>query len=255
MLFDDGLFIGIDIAGGARRISYAALDRELRPAALGQGNMQEALAFIGGQNEAVIAINGPAGPNQGLLEMEEVLAELPAAPKGKWRDSRLAEYLLFLRKLPVQPTPGEETKCKGWMRDGFKLRKRLRELGFVDYPSEDAKKQVLEAWPQIAFAVWLERLPLASKEIMGRLQRQLALYDLGLEISDPMSFFEEVTRYRILQGSLPERNLYKFGELNALALAYTARAAVRDGGKVQLVGDKSEGQIVIPAAELRSGYK
>jgi hypothetical protein len=64
-----------------------------------------------------------------------------------------------------------------------------------------------------------------------------------------------VTRYRILQGNLPERDLYEFGELNALALAYTACAAVRDGRKVQLVGDEGEGQIVVPAAELKSSYK
>ncbi len=250
MLFSRSLFIGVDPTGGPRAIAYAALDEGLHPIALGQGNVEEALAFLGGQQEAVLALNGPPRPNRGLHQGAN-----HSLPSSAWEDARLAEVELARRGLPIYRTPGDERSAKAWMRAAFHLHKRLAQLGYRSLPAEDGKLWVLEAVAEACYSLWLERLPFPARTLEGRLQRQLALYDLELDIPDPMSFFfEEITRHRILKGELPLDGLYSAGELSALALAYTAWLAAQRPEEISWVGDKEEGQIVLPAKELKEKY-
>ncbi len=41
-------------------------------------------------------------------------------------------------------------------------------------------------------------------------------------IKDPMEFFEEITRHRLLKGVLPEEFIYSAEELDAMVAAFTA---------------------------------
>ncbi len=63
-----------------------------------------------------------------------------------------------------------------------------------------------------------------------------------------------MTRQRVLQGSLPNDHLYSQGELDALVAAYTAWQAANHPKEVTLVGDPSEGVVVLPVAELKRKY-
>ena len=87
---------------------------------------------------------------------------------------------------------------------------------------------------------------MAADSLEGRIQRQLSLYALGMDIPDPMNFFEEITRYRLLKGILVEEGLYASAELNAIAAAYVAWAVIQRPGEVAFVGDEGEGQVVVP---------
>ena len=69
-----------------------------------------------------------------------------------------------------------------------------------------------------------------------------------------MRVFEEITRYRLLQGILPLDNLYSAGELDALVAAFTAWVAATSPEGVTVLGAPEEGQIVLPSAELQSRY-
>ena len=91
-------------------------------------------------------------------------------------------------------------------------------------------------------------LPKYSLE--GRLQRQIALYDLGLHLSDGMQFFEEITRHRLLLGQLPNDVPYEADELDALALAYTAYLSTARPDSVELLGDADEGQVSVPKPKM-----
>ena len=255
MLFNRSIYIGIDPTAGPKAIAYAALDEDLRPMALGQGNLAEVLAFIGGQQEALVGVHAPARLNQGLMADEERRAGFSPPPTpGRWEDLRLAEYELIRRGLEIYQTPGKEKPVKGWMRTGFTLHKRLNELGYKAYPDEKSKRLVAEVSPEVCYRMWLERKPFPKRSLEGRLQRQLALYDLELDIPDPMRFFEEVTRHRILQGELPDEAIYTSGELQGLAIAYTAWKAANRPDEVSLLGDAAEGRILIPAARLQEKY-
>jgi predicted RNase H-like nuclease len=100
----------------------------------------------------------------------------------------------------------------------------------------------------------LERIPLPKRSLEGRLQRQLALHSRTMAVPDPMRIFEEITRFRLMQGILPLEKLHTYHELEALVAAYTAWAAAKKPDEVTLLGDTEEGQIVLPAAALKLKY-
>lgn len=247
MLFAKTTFIGIDPTAGERPFSYAALDHSLAMLALGEGGLDEVLAFAAGQQEAYVAVCAPRQPNTGVLQREEVRQALSPPPRpGRWSDFRLAEYLLRQRKLNSPKTPAVEETCPRWMKMGFALFRRLESFGYQTYPAEQANRQVMEVYPHACYAALAGVLPLSKHSLEGRLQRQLLLFDREIGVSDPMIFFEEITRHRLRRGILPLGKLHTPGELDALVAAYTAWLAATSPNQVDLLGDPGEGQIAIP---------
>ena len=253
MLFTRSIYIGVDPSAGARAISYAALDYDLRLVALGHGDLDEVLAFVGVQTIAFVAVNAPQRPNEGLLVELAEQEQLTSKPT-RWKDYRLAEYELWRRNIPTYKTPSRSSACKKWMQRGFSLYQRLQTVGYQIYPETESEKQLMESPTTACFSVWLERSPLPKNGLEGRLQRQLKLYDLGLNIPDPMRIFEEITRHRLLQGNFPADVLYSSGEFEAMAAAYTAWLAGNHPEGVTMLGDVNEGHIVVPVAELKQRY-
>jgi len=251
MFFSEYTFMGIDPTAGQRPFPYVALDGDLSLLAIGEGPMEEVLAFAAGQRQALVAICSPHRPNQGLLAREEVRAALSPAPRpGRWMDFRLAEYELYQQAVYIPQTRRREEECPGWMRMGFALYRRLEKLGYRPYPSDQAECQFIEVYPHAAFAGLLGVLPFPKESLEGRLQRQLVLYDRKLKIGDPMRIFEEISRYRLLKGILPTEDLFSAGELDAMVAAYTAWLVAHHPEQTSQVGDPEEGQIVLPVPEL-----
>jgi hypothetical protein len=255
MLFTHVTYIGIDPSAGQRPITYAALDGELKLLALGAGSLEEVSAFTAGQDRAFVAVCAPRRPNQGLLARLDVRANLspPPAP-GKWTNFRVCEYLIRKHNLHIPRTPGEKEKPPNWMLTGFQLFKRLDGLGYQAYPSEAAGRQSLEVYPHASFTAMLGLIPFSKLTLEGRLQRQLALHEADLRVPDPMRFFEEITRYRLLKGILPLEDLYTTPVLDALVAAYTAWLAANRPGETSRIGDPLEGEIVLPVRELKQRY-
>jgi hypothetical protein len=226
MLFNQTSFIGIDPTAGKRPMTYAALDHDLRLLALAEGDIEDVSAFVGGQQSAFVAINGPRRPNTGVMSDPDVRENLSPTPRpGRWTGFRLAEYQLFQHNLRIPRTPASEENIPGWMQMSFNLFQRLKAIGYRDYPAEKAPHQVLETYPHGAFSALLERLPFRKASLEGRLQRQVVLHSEAMDIPDPMRIFEEITRYRVLQGILTLEGLYNAYELEALVAAYTAWVA------------------------------
>ncbi len=254
MFFTKTAYIGIDLTG-KKAFTYAALDEDLGLLALADGELEDILAFIGGQASAFVAVNAPAKPNRGrvraLLEAES-LTKSKSAPRGA--DMRLAEYELRQRGIKVAATPSHPKHCPSWMRSGFTLYEKLTSLGFVAYPVDDANYQVLETHPQAAFIAMTEGNLLSASALEGRLQRQTILYGEGLNIRDGMGFFEEITRHKLKQGILPFEHLYASNHLDALLAAYTAWLAATEPTSTSALGDVDEGQIYLPVPELKSKY-
>ncbi len=255
MLFNETTFIGIDPTAGKRPMAYAALDRDLSALALGQGDLDAVTAYVGGQQVAFVAVNAPRQPNQGLMKRNEVREGLNPVPHpGRWEGYRVAEYLLSQHKIRIPRTYARVEKCPAWMQKGFELYKRLAELGYKPFPTPEAPFQVMEVYPHAAYTVLLNNNPFPKTSLEGRLQRQLLLHNQGLQIPDPMRVFEEITRFRILQGILPLNNLYSPRELDALVAAFTAWVAATSPEGITALGDPAEGQIILPSAELQPRY-
>jgi predicted RNase H-like nuclease len=139
------------------------------------------------------------------------------------------------------------------MRLGFTLYRRLEGLGYCPYP-QDNGRQCLEVYPHASFTVLLGHPPFPKHSLEGRLQRQLILYESDLNLPNPMLFFEEITRHRLLQGVLPVERLYLPEQLDALVAAYTSWLASTHADRVTLLGHEEEGFVVLPSAELKNRY-
>jgi len=255
MLFKEAVFIGIDPPSGEKPLTYAALDKDLNLIALGREDLTGVVAFVGGQKAAYVGVNAPRRLNQGLMKKDSIRDNLNPRPNpGRYTAFRVAEYNLIQRNIRIPKTPDKTNLCPGWMRNGFLLYKRLEEMGFKDFPAEDHKLQMLEVYPHAAYTTLLKKIPFLKKTLEGRLQRQLLLHSLSISVPDPMRLFEEITRYKIIQGQLPLDDLYTVEELEALIGAYLAWKAASEPDEITLIGERKEGEIVIPVKELKPKY-
>jgi hypothetical protein len=255
MFFVDSTFLGIDPTAGEKPFVYAALDHELKLLALGEGTIDDVLAFAAGQSRAMAAICAPRSTNQGLMSDPAYRDALSPPPNpGRYINFRVAEYMLRQHNICIPQTPAEIEDCPNWMRMGFTLFNRLEKLGYQPFSAQAAERQFMEVYPHACYSVLLEMLPFSKHNLEGRLQRQLVLHELGINLPDPMRIFEEITRYRLLNGILPLEDLYTPGELDALVAAYTAWLAVSEPDRVSLLGDEAEGLVVVPVTELKLSY-
>ena len=247
------MFIGVDPTAGQHPFTFAALDQGGQLVALAAGDIDDVLAFLKDHQAAVVAVNGPPHPNYGLVRKKLENQNLaPGQLRGS--DMRQAENELRERGISVLPTPSRIEMCPAWMQMGFDLYRRMEQAGFKQYPSENAPYQWLETHPHAAFCALLGQLPLPKPTLEGRLQRQIALYEHGAGIKDPMEFFEEITRHKLLHGVLPMEFVYAAEELDTLMAAYLAWCVVNCPQDLILIGDKQEGQIALPVAELKERY-
>jgi hypothetical protein len=124
------------------------------------------------------------------------------------------------------------------------FRETVVQAGFRLYSKQNDSKQSLETNAQDCFHALVGQNPLPRRTLGGRLQRALALYEQGLQINDPMEIFEEITRYKLMQGILPFDDIYSSTELDALVSAYLAWMAFNRPGQIVL-----KGGFVLPAQE------
>ena len=114
---------------------------------------------------------------------------------------------------------------------------QLEEMSFRPYPAPNETRQWLKVNADASFATLLQKKLLSRRTLEGRIQRALVLYDQGLQINDPMEFFEEITRYKLIQGILPLEKLYTPKELDALVASYVAWMTVNRPGQIERLPD------------------
>lgn len=254
-MFQNSLYIGVDPTAGKKPFTFIALDENLTITQKGSGDMFETLTFVANQQNCIIAVCSPYQPNQRVMEKEDIRrAVFPPLKPGRWVNYRLCEVILRRHRIKIIPTPAREQDCPRWMQMGFQFYRQLVKMGFQRYPDENAPNQFLETYPHAAFTTLLGRHPLHKQTLEGRLQRQLILYEKNIQLPDPMRFFEEVTRYKVLQGNFPMHLVLLPTELDAVIAAYCAWLTKHDPSSVSLIGDPEEGQILIPAREMKSRY-
>ena len=121
---------------------------------------------------------------------------------------------------------------------------QLEKLSFRPYPTKNETRQWFKVNADESFVTLLQKKLLPRRTLEGRIQRALVLYDQGLQINDPMEFFEEITRYKLIQGILPLENLYTSKELDALVAAYVAWMTVNKPGQFMI-----QGEFILPSQE------
>ncbi len=242
------VFVGINITIGAKPVTFVALDSDLKPLAIGDGDTPDALAYTAGQQAGIlVAVNAPARPNNGRMAEKKVRETLnPVPERGKWKVLRQAEYELIKQGIEVPQTPSSADHCLPWMKRGFALIERLERMQYAPYPADDATRQWLEVQADAVFWSLAGAAPLPAETLEGRIQRQLILTDVGLPVPDAMDFFEEITRFKMLKGILPMKYVLPQAEINAYLAAYTAWLAANQPADVRGFGAPEEGMIYLP---------
>jgi hypothetical protein len=124
------------------------------------------------------------------------------------------------------------------------FKSQIAQAGFKPFSKKDISKQWLETKAQDCYREWIGRNPLPRRILEGRLQRALILYQQGLRIDDPMEIFEEITRYKLIQGIFRLENIYSSKELDALAAAYLTWISINRPEQIVATGE-----FVLPAQE------
>jgi len=250
----DTVFIGIDPTAGVRHSTIAVLDGRLKILRLEDMPLDQIAEIVTGYGSAVCGIDAPISLNKGLMADQEYRRRLGLdAHSGSYNGYRVCEYELRRRGINLYATPRDVSQARTWMKEGWKLYERLRSAGYVEYP-QSGPRRMFETFPHGGFSVIIGHRPYPKSSMRGLLQRQLILFDEGLDVPDAMLNLEEWTRHRIMTGQLTTHGLKTHDQLDALMAAYTAFKAEREPNEVSRVGDPSEGLIILPAPELKDTY-
>ncbi|OJX38179.1 MAG: hypothetical protein BGO78_09145 [Chloroflexi bacterium 44-23] len=239
-------YLGIDPSQRYKPYVYAALDASRRIVALGSGPLREILSYASGLASVIVSINGPQCTNQGLFAEANREQKLFPLETVKDEDMRLVEAEIAKEGVRITPTPARMEDCKMWVRRGFKLYAKLQKLGYAQYPL--ARERIYcESMAEAIFSRLIGAALLFEEATLeGRLQRQLILFEQKIAVKDAMSFFDEATRFRLINGILPLENIYQSGELNALACAYLAWMLAHKTDQTERLGDEREGNLFVP---------
>ena len=124
------------------------------------------------------------------------------------------------------------------------LKRKFLHAGFKPFSHKSSPKQWMETNAQDCFHALSGHKLFPRRALEGRLQRSAILYEQGLQITDPVDMFEEITRYKLVQGILPLENLPSANELDALVAAYLAWMSINRPGQTV-----PKGEFVLPAQE------
>ncbi len=166
----------------------------------------------------------------------------------RWDVSQVINHLEQFERviLAVNILSGRKSTGNRGQKISTDLKQRIVQAGFKPYLTSNAPRQWVETNPPECFRSLAAQTLLPRRTLGGQLQRALILYEQGLQIDDPMDFFEEITRHHVLAGVMPTELLYSSSELDALAAASVAWMLVNKPVQVDLTKDLGEGMIVIP---------
>jgi predicted RNase H-like nuclease len=131
------------------------------------------------------------------------------------------------------------------------LVRRLEKLGYKSRSVEAGPRQWFETDANFCYRNLIEKKPLSRRTQQGRIQRGLILHENGLRVRDPMEFFEEITRHRMMMGEFPNELVYSATELDAMISAYVAWMTVNEPEQIEMVGDEKRRILHIPKEKER----
>jgi hypothetical protein len=149
----------------------------------------------------------------------------------KWS---VSESILCLEKYE-KILLGITTSARNPASSSFK--QELSRINFSPLSEDSELRRFMETKAQDCFRMLAGAKLLSGRTFEGRIQRSLILYEEGFQIPDPMDFFEEITRHKLMQGILPFEDLYSARELDAMVAAYIGWMTYNRPKQVSLQGD------------------
>ena len=238
---EDTCFVGLNVNSRPPHFTVVGLDAKLNTLFDFTGNWEDISSRLDEYQQIILALNSPVSPNTDFLRHSQKKKHKP----GKWPDVRCIEYELAEYGAPIYHTPKKKSNLLASQQYGSKLVENLKSVGFIDLES-DGEKRLIEVPAETAF--WsIDRKPLFEEfSFIGRIQRQLLLLELGFKLPDPMDFFEELTRFKLLTGKAPLDMVFDVSRLNACINAFTALKIKKDPSRVAKLGYPQEGYLYLP---------
>lgn len=240
-------FFGIDLGSTRGSLTCAILDDSRRVQFKGEITMADLVTRLSDSQVVIAAITSPISLNEGIMTDPDRRGQLAAPPpQNRYTSLRLCEYELLLRGFTATRTPARLEECSPSLQRALRFSSELAAIGFQRWPAPGVERQLMEIHPDSAYAELLGTKLQSQKTIEGRIQRQLILQEEHLNVRDPMIFFEEITRHKMLTGQMPDGIIYTPSQLNALVAAYTAWSAYSNPTTITMLGDVNEGRIIFP---------
>ncbi len=242
-------FVGIDLNVPRGSLTLAVLDGSRRIQFRGTIPTEALEEKLSGSQVLIAAITAPITLNEGLMSDLKNGQQPTLLPlKNRGSNLRLCEFEVIKRGFSATRTPSSIEDCSPALQRALRFSSELAALGFQRWPSPGAERQLMEVHPDCAYAELLGTKLNPAKTLEGSIQRQLLLQEEHVNVRDPMIFFEEITRHRMLTGNLPNGILLEVTELNALVAAYTAWSGYTNPAGVTRLGDPNEGCIILPVS-------
>ena len=175
-------------------------------------------AFLIGQKMIKVAIHAPA--YLGTAHTSDVESQKNNLPPV--REYRACEQQLWQANIPIDFTSAKLNRLSAPARHGFQLFQTLQQYNFLLTNQPDTPKILMESCPAACFHQLVNSFLVEEEPLLWRLQHQLILHNHHLPVQDPMAFFEEITRYKLLLGKVSLETILITEELNAMIIAYTA---------------------------------
>jgi hypothetical protein len=241
-------YVGIDVQAMQKPYFYTALNADLENIACGHGRLADVLAYLSGQSSAIVAINGPVciqptdyeSLQGGLFELNDTSGNHISTRTGDAElDSKGFPIASISKKIPI------------WVERSLELADGIKQMGYRIIGSGETSRTFFETQCDAAYWLSAGAMPYDSRSLEGRLQRQLFLCEFGFHLTDPMTFLEEFTRYRLRTSQIPMEQVLPAHELRALiAAASTWLLDVRPE-TMEHFGKVDEGEIILPREFLK----
>lgn len=241
MLYQQDIFIGVDVSAGKRPYTTAVLDLSGNLLALETCSMDGIIKFTGGYQIVKIAVNSPRELKTNRIPD----THFDLISENDLQEASTLEYQVSvnLRKAGYRRI----STLNGITIPSARLKNGQRLFDCLEGQNSILEGGIIVVNAHACYTMLLGRNPLMRSSTEGRIQRQLALILNGIRLKDPMDYFEEITKFRLLQGLLPEKMLYSSRQLDALVSAFTARLEYMEPLSVHHFGDGSGGTIHCPA--------
>ena len=221
------LFIGIDPAGKRNKYCMAVLDGDKKIQVLSIEKLHSVYAYLAGVDHCIVGLGSIA--------------------KYQHTERHVCKNPLDKLHFPVKYAQKEDTRAgvrktknqRPLSDEVLTIQKGIQKLEYAPVSDEKQPKRFFlsrtdEVFRQIASG---SLLPLGTDA--SRWQRQLLLLDQEIPLPDVMQYFEEVTRFRILQGNLPEEMIYQHAELNAILLSWLGWLATFEPARVLVTDEQN----------------
>ena len=236
-------YIGIEPLINSNSFAYVSLDADRKLLAIGEGSLTDVFSYLIGQEALVVAIHGPGWMGRSIEGFDFAGDEAPPAV----RSLRACELAAWRESIPVEFTPSKAGKFSPACRRGYQLIQMLLRYQFLFAHQTPANKILIETQPAACYHQLVDIAPLSDDTFLGRIQRQLILHDHNLPVQDPMIFFEEITRYKLMMGKVSLQSFLVPQELNAMVMAYTSWLFHQQPAQTRRYGDDADGMLIFPA--------